>query len=412
VEVCLRSEETDFQVDHFRAVCRFAEEGRAWKIEDGNSASRILPSSILHPPSSSVAALDPQSDLYGRLLFHTGRFQRLRGYQLLKAKECVAEIEADGGAPWFAPYLPAEFVLGNPAARDAALHAIQACIPHRRILPTGMGRAVILRNESGPHFVHAKERSRDGNNFVYDVEITDARGELIERWEGLRLRAVEMLPTREAWPEALLAPYLERRLEELAAAPDVAPVKIVLERRRSGERPATTDAAIQQALGDTTRIWRRPDGKPVLSGGENVSAAHAGEFTMAATSANDVACDLAEVSAQTEAAWRDLLGRERFQLAGRISREMAENQDTAATRLWAAMECLKKIGQPANAPLVVESCTDDGWTLLRSGAIIIATCVVAMRENKLPLVAAVALKPRGELQPAATQIPARPQARI
>src|SRR2546426_7790679 len=27
---------------------------------------------------------------------------------------------------WFGPYLPSQFVLGDPAARDAALHAIQA----------------------------------------------------------------------------------------------------------------------------------------------------------------------------------------------------------------------------------------------------------------------------------------------
>ena len=90
----------------------------------------------------------------------------MRGYHLLKAKECVAEITADDGATWFGPYLPAEFVLGNPAARDAALHAIQACIPHRRILPTGIERLVIRRGESGARFVRAKERSRDGNNFI------------------------------------------------------------------------------------------------------------------------------------------------------------------------------------------------------------------------------------------------------
>src|SRR5208283_2351174 len=123
---------------------------------------------------------------------------RLRGYRLLKAKECVAEITPDDGAAWFGPYLPAEFVLGNPAARDAALHAIQACIPHRRILPTGIERLAIFRNEPGAHFVRAKERLRDGDNFIYDVEVTGAHGELIERWDGLRLRAVEMMPAREA----------------------------------------------------------------------------------------------------------------------------------------------------------------------------------------------------------------------
>ncbi len=217
VEVCLRSEETDFQVDHFRAVCRFAV-----------CAETTVPRLSLSPFESEHLPLDPQIDLYGRILFHRGRFCRLRGYRLLKAKECVAEITADDGATWFGPYLPAEFVLGNPASRDAALHAIQACIPHRRIVPTGIERMVIRRGESGARFVRAKERLRDGNNFVYDVEVTDARGEVIERWDGLRLRAVEVMSAREEWPGALLSPYLERRLEELAEAGTT--VKVAQER--------------------------------------------------------------------------------------------------------------------------------------------------------------------------------------
>ena len=396
IEVCLRSEETDFQADHFRAVCRFGdnEDGRS-RMADGISAHGSLPSSILHPPSSSAAvALDPQTDLYGRILFHRGRFQRLRSYQLLRAKECVAEIAADDGAQWFGPYLPAEFVLGNPAARDAALHAIQACIPHRRILPTGIERMVIFRNDSGAHFVRAKERSHDGDNFIYDVEVTDARGEGIERWDGLRLRAVETMSAREPWPDALLAPYLERRLEQLAGAG--APVKVALERGLREERPARTDAVIQHALGKAARVWRRPDGKPVCSGEETISAAHALDFTFAVARAGGAACDLEEVVARTDAVWRDLLGEEKFRLAGRMARERAESVDVASTRLWTAMECLKKIGQPVSSPLVLDTSTDDGWTQLRVGAVTILTCVTTVRGMKSPLGMAVAFEPAAQ----------------
>ena len=383
VEVYLRSEETDFQVDHFRAVCRFGarEETRVMRLS-------------LSPFEPEHLPLDPQNDLYGRILFHRGRFCRLRGYHLLKAKECVAEITADDGSVWFGPYLPAEFVLGNPAARDAALHAIQACIPHRRILPTGIERMVIRRNEPGARFVRAKERLRDGNDFVYDVEIADAQGEVIERWDGLRLRAVEVIPSREAWPAALLSPYLERRLEELADAS--APVKVALERGLREERPARSDAVIQQALGKTARIWRRPDGKPVFPGEEDISAAHASDFTLAVAGAGGAACDLEEVAARTDAVWRDLLGEDKLELAERIARERRESADTAATRVWMAMECLKKIGQSLKAPLVLESNTTDGWTLLRSGTIMISTYVAAVRGMRSPLGIAVALKSRVE----------------
>lgn len=387
VEVCLRSEETDFQVDHFRAVCRF-----------GRPDETPVPRLALSPFESEPLPLDPPSDLYGRILFHCGRFCRLRGYRLLKAKECVAEITADDRETWFGPYLPGEFVLGNPAARDAALHAIQACIPHQRIMPTGLEHLVIRRNESGARFVRAKERFRDGNNFVYDLEITDARGEVIERWDGLHLRAVEMMAARDAWPDVLLPPYLERRLEELAGAG--APVRVALERGLHEDRPVRSDALIQQALGKTARIWRRPDGKPVFLGKEDISAAHANDFTLAVAGAGGAACDLEAVTARTDAVWCDLLGGETFKLAVRIARERAESVDAAATRLWAARECMKKIGKPVKSPLVLESNTADGWTLLRSGAITISTCVAAVRGLNSPLGLAVALKPHGQSRPA------------
>ena len=387
IEVCLRSEETDFQVDHFRAVCRFAARDET-----------TVPHLLLSPFESEHLPLDPPNDLYGRILFHRGRFRRLRGYRLLKAKECVAEIAADDGAVWFGPYLPAGFVLGNPAARDAALHAIQACIPHRRILPAGIKRMVIRRDESGARFVRAKERWRDGNDFVYDVEVTDALGEVIERWDGLRLRVVEVMAAREPWPDALLAPYLERRLEELADAGT--PVKVALERDLRGERSAGSDRVMQQALGKTARLRRRPDGKPVFPGDEGISAAHALDFTLAVAAAGGAVCDLEEVVPRMDAVWCDLLGGEKFKLAQRIARERVESLDTAATRLWTAMECLKKIGQPVTSPLVLESNTADGWTLLRSGSIVISTCIAAVRGMTSPLGVAVALQSRVENQPA------------
>jgi enediyne polyketide synthase len=379
VEVCLRSEETDFQVDHFRAQCRFG-------AGAGNGAERVAWSQ----PGMKPVGLEPEKDLYDRILFHKGRFRRVRSYRLLKARECLVEITPDSGGSWFGSYLPSEFVLGDPGARDAALHAIQACIPHQRILPTGVDQVVIHRADPGTRFARAKERQRDGGNFIYDLEVTDANGEVIECWSGLHLRAVAELPARGAWPEALLAPYLERRLEELVEG---AQVSVALERR------AGSDALMQQALGRPEKIWRRPDGKPVIVGEEGVSAAHARELTLAVASAAGAACDLEAVVPRSDEVWRELLGEERFKLAEQISREKSGGLDTAATRLWTAIECLKKAGLPVGAPLTLESSTADGWVLLRSGALAIATCAVAAANVKTVLVAAVAVRPAAASRP-------------
>jgi hypothetical protein len=48
---------------------------------------------------------------------------------------------------------------------------------------------------------------------------------------------------------------------------------------------------------------------------------------------------------------------------------------------------------PANAPLVFEAAAADGWVLLRSGTILIATCVLAIQDTKEPVAFAIAFRP-------------------
>jgi enediyne polyketide synthase len=389
IEICLRSEESNFQADHFRASCRFA---------PGRELAKRPPS---FSESESVQ-LDLSEDLYGRILFHKGRFCRLRKYRMLKAKECVAEIKHANNLPWFGGYLPSEFVLGDPAARDAALHALQACIPHRQVLPIRIERMEICDNQSGERIVHAKERFRDGDTFVYDVEITNTLGMVMECWEGVYLRTVGPISIQENWPEALFAPYLERRLEELLGD---ALLKVAFKRGPREERLLSSNRVMQQALGKSACIWRRPDGKPIVLEEASISAGHASEFTLAVAGVGGAACDLEEVIGRPHTMWRDLLGDEAFLMAEWIAHESAESLDVAATRLWTMVECLKKIGQPDASLLVFEGRTEDGWTLHRSGGISIATCAATVQRSKSPLVAAFARVSAVRIQPVLAHSP-------
>jgi enediyne polyketide synthase len=193
----------------------------------------------------------------------------------------------------------------------------------------------------------------------------------------------------EAWPDALLAPYLERSVEELARDGSA---RIAFERGLREDSSAATDLVIQQALGRPTRIWRRADGRPVLAGVETVSAAHAGDFTLAVGGGGSTSCDIQEIRGRTDREWRDLLGRDRYGLAERTARECHENLDIAATRIWMALECLKKAGKPVKSPLVFESNRDDGWAVLRSGRAAIVTCIAAVRGIRPALGVAVMVR--------------------
>jgi enediyne polyketide synthase len=366
VEVVLRDASTGFAADHFRALCRFGQ--KAETGADEASKPRLLaPFPAACTPGR--IALDP-GDLYGGVLFHQGRFQRLAGYRSLRATECLAEIAADGSTVWFGRYLPDRLVLGDPGARDAAIHAIQACIPHKTLLPTAVERVISHGLAADvPLLLAARERSRNGDEFVYDFELRTVDGRLRESWQGLTLRAVDRIAPPLFWPAALLGPHVERRLQELFPG---AGVRVSLDRET-----ADPDAPPRR---------HRPDGAPDEAG---LSRSRSGGLTLAVTGEGRLGCDLQEVAERSEEVWLGLLGPERSRLAALISRERGERYGDAATRVWAAGESLVKAGVPHGAPLILEPGGEDGWLLLRSGDLRIGTLLAPVRELNGPAALAV-----------------------
>lgn len=361
--VAVRSERTGFAVEHASAH---------WRPSD--DAPGGVTAGDLPEPDADPVPLDA-SELYGTLLFQRGRFARLRRYLRLTATACVAEIDAGPAAGWFGGFLPQELVRGDPGARDAALHALQACIPHARVIPVGVDS---IRPASaggpGPWLVRARERSREGAELTWDLALVDAAGRVVERWDGLRLREVGPAGPAEPWPEPLLATYLERHLDG---------VRVALA-NGGGSRRERSRRAIRTAVGPGVAVGHRPDGRPETPA-RAVSTAHAGGLTLAVAGDGRVACDLEQVSERPNAVWRDLLGPERAAIQGQVEGDDA----TTATRIWAAGECLTKAGVHGAAPLTLAGRRRDGWLTLRSGALTVETYVARVRGFESPLAVAV-----------------------
>src|SRR5678815_4500296 len=160
-----------------------------------------------------------------------------------------------------------------------------------------------------------------------------------------------------------------------------------------GSEMCIRDSAIESLLGSGC-VTRRADGKPTSCDGRNVSASHCGDLTMAIAGHTAVGCDLELVTTRPSETWSDMLGAERFKLAELISRETQETLDVTATRVWTSIECLKKAGAGMNAPLVFVRAASNGWMLLASGELKIASAVVQMEGVKEEL--AIALLTGGE----------------
>jgi acyl-CoA thioesterase FadM len=288
-------------------------------------------------------------------------------------------------------------LLGDPGARDAALHALQACIPHRRVLPVAVERIRLGRLAADRAYtMHATETARDGDRFVFDLDIREADGSLAERWEGLALRAVEPLPDVTDWPAALAAPFLERRLGELLPAAEVRVCIATHERSEEG----ATKAMLRDLLGPDDVLQRRPDGKPEARAG--VSASHAGNLALAVAANGRAGCDIEPVVARGASAWRDLLDSERFDLAQLIAKECDEDFSAAATRVWGAVEALKKAGAAIEqSPLSLQR-ADGGWALLTSGEMVVATWVGKLNNQRVAVATATTVVTRQSAAPAYT----------
>jgi enediyne polyketide synthase len=359
ISVVIRCSSTSFQIDHFSAECVF----------DG--VQGVEETALPFENASLTLPLDPERDLYGRILFHQGRFCRVKEYRWLQADRSLAELVAPTVSRWYARHLPASFAAGDPASRDAALHSIQACIPHKTILPVGVERIIAAANWTFDRAtVHAIERVRDGNNFLYDLKIQNAAGQTCESWEGLHLRAVSTTETRCSWPLPLLGPYLERKLGELVSGGGL---KVMLGGLENNGH--SMEELLRVRISPHARVVHRPDGKPELPGVPNVrvSLSHTDRLTLIFCGNDAVGCDVQQITSRETGMWEELLGRQGFDLAEHIVKQCNIALDRAATQVWTLKEALRKSGASFSQPLRLVSATPDDWGFFSAGGFSAAT---------------------------------------
>ncbi|MFC5827036.1 type I polyketide synthase [Nonomuraea insulae] len=352
----IRSADTGYDVDHFRAVLRLtgdgAPAGPPEQVEDGLAA----------------VPLDPASELYGDVLFQGKRFQRLARYHRAAARDVDADVAVLDTGDWFAAFLPGELLLGDPGMRDALMHGNQVCVPDATLLPTGVDRIYpggpALASEERLRYC-ATERDRDGDTYVYDIAVRLRDGRVVERWEGLRLQAVRKKDGRGPWVAPLLGPYLERTLEDVAGVR----VAVSVEPGQQGEQA-------REALA-VARVAGR---------GDTVATAHMDGLTLCVAGSGTLGCAIAPVGEV----------REPVALAERVAAETGERADTAAARVAAAVRCLREAGLGDTEPLTVTPGERDAWVVFASAGLRVATLVTAVRDLPDPVVIAVVTEGRSQ----------------
>ncbi|MGA5299658.1 SDR family NAD(P)-dependent oxidoreductase [Nucisporomicrobium flavum] len=357
VDVALRSDETGFATDHFRA--RYG--GMALDPADP------------HPGEPLTGPLLSARHLYGPLFFHGPRFRRVTGYPAVAARRCAAVVDADPQGRWFGEFLDQRLELGDPGARDAFLHLLQVCVPGRRVLPTGAGQVRMIRRPQGRLTVHARQRAESDDGYVFDLLVLDAGGTPVEQWSGLVLRALRAVEP-EPWPVEVVGALLAR---ELSRWPAYREVDLAVARGDRDDPGRTAAVAAWLAGAPATHA---ADGRLVVAGPGTVSASHLGPYVLVGTGPGRVAVDWEAVGEPPAP-----LGAADRELADQLARLGGTDAHSAGYRVWTAREALAKLGRPAGEPLLL---TDDPGTLA-SGRYTLAGRVLDTTAGRIAICAGV-----------------------
>jgi enediyne polyketide synthase len=377
VQTVIRSSESGFQAEHFRASVR--------------CGVRLPQETPPQPPGRSGEWLpvQPDQDLYGPVLFQGDRFQRLVGYRQLAATSCIAEIATGSAVQWFAGFLPDTLLTGDPGARDAFMHSLQCCVPDATLLPAGIERLYLAEPAPGrTHLtMHAAERLRDGDTYVYDLDVRDDAGTLVEHWQGLRLRAVRKQDGSGPWVPALLGPYLERRTEPMLSRNLRCVVWPDDGQSRSPEQwRERAREAIRWALGPDAVVQSRSDGTLEVDRWTSVAHSHGAGVMLAVLGDRPVGCDVAIAGGRSDREWAELLGPAGSSLAKQLSVGSGESYAVAATRVLGALRCVRSVGGSGTDLEITSVGPHDRWVRLQAGAARIATFQTALRGQPDPVV--------------------------
>ena len=370
VSCVARCSDTDFHVNHVEATCRLVDQDRS------RSDAAVAP--FIRDKADMLPDFDVAQALYKNILFQKGLFKRVAGYWHVEASGCSAQLApAQGAAAWFHPAMETRFVLGDPGVRDAALHAVQACMPHRTLIPVSVARVESAGLSAGDRYqLDATEIVDKGEELVFDLAVADEQGQVVERWRQVVFRktGVAQRPRFEA--PVLLAPFLERHIKPLIPG-----IELIVQ-MTPGQRSA----------GGASAAPRRPDGKPSPLPGERFeSNAYSQGWRLSASAGLPVACDLEWFADPQARRWRELLGERNAALAATVAELTAEDAARSAARVWTVYEAIKKLGIAAHAPITVAPSSDAHCVVFKaSGAVVYS--VVAEPDDKAVVAAAMAVE--------------------
>ncbi len=307
---------------------------------------------------------DPREDLYGHMLFQGPGFQRITSVISMTDEQCIFEASTQPPDPDFDPGYE-QFASGDPYFSDTLLQSGQIILPDLRALPVKIDTWEIYPKPRGfgKYRVIGNILQRNKDTIVSDVTAVDQNGRIVERISGYTVKIIEHIqdaPTvddllsPDRWDEDAINRRIEELCRELDAAVPVVRIKhipllsgMAKDIRHSIEQTLFESAfqAVSPRPADASSpvsvAWTG-EGRPFLPGYEEIalSCSHDAKLLICSMGRAPQGCDVEPVIHREPQEWGLMLGHERQPLLERLKED--ESYDRAATRVWCAIEALRK----------------------------------------------------------------------
>jgi enediyne polyketide synthase len=347
----------------------------------------------------------PGEDLYGHMLFQGSTFQRIKSIRSLDDRQCVFDSEA---AP------SASFITDDPYFRDTLLQSVQIILPDLIALPVGIGKWEIFPGHCGKgiHGVVLDLVERDDETITTDVTAVDPEGRVVERLHGYKVKVIGRVDdapgtgdlkdpdNRDELELDKLLQYYSRKTGKAAPAVSVLNLsglhgmkkeeRHAEEKKLFGKVCRKLKAAGENIVpGEASIAWTR-EGKPFVEGSASVgvSFSHDDRVCLCAAGRGAQGCDIETLTGRSAGEWRDLLGEARTPLFETVA-GLDESADRAGSRIWGALEALRKATEMDGEDLRFDGRIED-CMVFKGGGLTILTFPVQMLRGRERMVAVVA----------------------
>ena len=356
--------------------------------------------------------IQPGEDLYGHMLFQGKMFQRISAIRSMQETYCVFDSEKAMPEQSLNSSF-GEFVAGDPFFRDTLLQSAQIILPDVIALPVEIENWEINLNnsEEGTHKVVVDSLLRKDAVITANVTSIDNSGRIIERLHGYRGKIIEEvqnapkvadLVSPDDWDESKINNKLQSYCKYFDMTPPIISIKhqsgfhkMKKSQRHLIERKLIEKAyrklhVLDETLLDELTVKWTEDGKPVIAGDDTVglSCSHDDRLCMCVLGGQHQGCDIEPIIHRTNEEWKMLLGAARASLFETVN-ALDKSEDTAGSRIWCALESLRKATDMKESDLKYEAQVDYCITF-KGDNLTILTFPVKLLRGKERMVAVVA----------------------